>query len=62
MIRQTNKTTKSMDLDYSDDYRASMDFDNPYGYSFGRINKEHIHTYEFSRLQNRVNADYFYKR
>lgn len=62
MMKQTNKNAKCMDLEYSDDYRAMMDFDNPYCYSFGRASKEHTHTDELSKLQNRMNSNYFDRR
>ncbi len=62
MIKQSRNCTKCMDIDYSDDYRTMMDITNPYSYNFGRAKKEHTHTDAFSKFQNRMNTDYFYKR
>lgn len=62
MMKRQGKNTKCMDLDYSDEYRAMTDYDNPYSYNFGRAKRIHSHTEAFMRLQNRVNIDYFSRR
>ncbi len=59
MMKQGRNSFKSMNLDYQDNFRAIMDFSNPYSYNFGRARKEHVHTNVFNKLQNQYNVDFF---
>lgn len=50
-----------MNTEYVDQYRAIMDIDNPYTCNFGKMN-ERTRTSAFSKLQNKLNGEYFDKK
>lgn len=60
-MKKISKHTKCMNTEYVDQYRAIMDIDNPYTCNFGKMN-ERTRTSAFSKLQNKLNGEYFDKK
>lgn len=62
MVRNSYKNVKNMAIEPCDEYRAISELSNPYSYSFGKINRDHMHTDDFMFMHNKVNMDYMFRK
>ncbi|HBA38155.1 MAG TPA: hypothetical protein DCY94_05490 [Firmicutes bacterium] len=59
MIKNTTNR-KSARIDIGDDIAMFDNLSNPYSYNFGSIDRS-SRNYDFKRIQNKINSEYFFK-
>ena len=51
-----------MNTEYSNQYLALLDIDNPYTCNFGKTQCDRTHTDAFNKFQNKLNGEFFNKK
>ncbi len=62
MIRNTFRVNKCASCEPCDEYRSISELSNPYYFSFGKIDRGHMHTGDFTYMHNKVNMDYLFRK